>query len=318
MSKRRTTNYTRKLSQVIKSDTEIIKNEAVIMKSNSQKITEATTNIKDDTGVIRSVIDSVKIRGENVEHHEVLEWLSASNYPAQQSDIIRKRHDGTGGWFLVAPQVNKWLNEPHTTLFCPGIPGAGKTMIAAISVDHLLRYVQRDSIGVAYIYCNYKTKEVQDTSHMLAAILKQLVQAQPQLLEPIKRLHARHYMRGTNLSVNELFSTLNDTLARYSTTYIVVDALDECQNSEGTRRQFLARLDELQANWDVRLLFTSRFIPEIANGLQNATKIEIKTSRGDVERYLAGQLYRLPRCVQDDSRFQAVIQDTIVEASGGM
>ena len=48
------------------------------------------------------------------------------DFPAQQSDIIGRRQEGTGQWFLNAPDIVKWLREPKETLFCPGIPGAGK------------------------------------------------------------------------------------------------------------------------------------------------------------------------------------------------
>lgn len=290
----------------------------MIIKSNSQKIKEDTTNIKDDTEVIRSGINSVKIQEDRAEHHRISEWLSSSNYPAQQSDIMKRRHDGTGRWFLGSSEVDKWLSEPHTTLFCPGIPGAGKTMIAAIAVDHLLKSVQSRSIGVAYIYCNYKTKAEQDTSHMLAAILKQLVQAQPRSLEPVRKLVNQHQSRGTTPSVDELFGMLKDATTCYSTIYIVVDALDECQDNNGTRRQFLSRLEHIQAISDIRLMFTSRFIPEVVDRFQNATKLEVQASEEDVKRYIAGQLYRLPRCIQNDIALQGTIQDAIVQAAGGM
>jgi hypothetical protein len=38
---------------------------------------------------------------------------------------------------LKPPQFIEWLEGKKKTLFCPGIPGAGKTMIASIVVDHL-------------------------------------------------------------------------------------------------------------------------------------------------------------------------------------
>jgi hypothetical protein len=111
-----------------------------------------------------------------------MEWISTTDYPAQQSDIIKQRQEGTGQWFLDAPEVAKWLSEPKGTLFCPGIPGAGKTMVAAIAIDYLLKLVHNSLHGVAYVYCNYKAQEEQDASRMLAAILKQLVQARPSII----------------------------------------------------------------------------------------------------------------------------------------
>ncbi|KAH7345940.1 hypothetical protein BKA66DRAFT_325499 [Pyrenochaeta sp. MPI-SDFR-AT-0127] len=256
--------------------------------------------------------------GDNAGHRRLLEWISSTDYPAQQSDIIKRRQEGTGQWFLDAPEVATWLSEPQATLFCPGIPGAGKTMVAAIAIDYLLKSVHRSSNGVAYVYCNYKAREEQDASQMLAAILKQLVQAQPSLVEPVEQLHEKHAGKGTRPSPGEVFSVLRDVIARYSTVYIIVDALDECQDSNGTRRQFLAKLRDLQAVRDVRLMATSRFIPEIVDAFNEVPKLEVQASKEDVKRFVAGQIYRLPRCIRHNAALQEMVQERIVEVVDGM
>ena len=132
----------------------------------------------------------------------LLEWISSSDYPAQQSDIIKRRQEGTGQWFLDAPEVARWLDDAKTTLFCPGIPGAGKTMVAAIAVDQLLDSAKNGAYGVAYVYCNYKSQADQDIVSILAALLKQLVQSRPSTLGPVEQLHQKHAR------------PLNDTITR--------------------------------------------------------------------------------------------------------
>jgi hypothetical protein len=191
-------------------------------------------------------------------------------------------------------------------------------MVAAIAIDHLLKSVQSSSHGVAYVYCNYKAREEQDVSRMLAAILKQLVQARPSLVEPVERLHKQHADRGTRPSPDEVFSALQDVLAQYSTVHIVVDALDECQNSDSTRHKFLAKLRDLQAVQDVRLMATSRFIPEIVDAFNKVTKLEVQASKEDVKQFVAGQIHRLPGCIQRDPALQDIVQEKIVEAVDGM
>ncbi|KAL6171520.1 hypothetical protein ACJQWK_02534 [Exserohilum turcicum] len=268
--------------------------------------------------VIQSGVDEIRQDQDATKHRRILEWISPTDYPAQQSDIIKRRQEGTGQWFLDAPQVATWLSEPRAILFCPGIPGAGKTMVAAIAIDSLLKSVQSSSHGVAYVYCNYKAQEEQDTSRMLAAILKQLVQARPSLVEPVERLHEKHAGRGTRPSPDEVFSALRDVLAHYSTIHIVIDALDECRDSDGTWRQFLAKLRDLQAGRDVRLMATSRLIPEIVDWFNEGLKLEVQASEEDVKRFVAGQIYRLPKCIQRDPALQEVVQEKIVEAVDGM
>ena len=296
---------------MMKTDTEAIAEGNEVLKKH-------TIAIKDDTQLIRSEVSCLRTQAENAELLEILEWLSPSNYPAQQFDIMKRKQEDTVQWFLNAPELSEWLAKPHATLFCPGIPGAGKTVVSATLVDHLSHMVQDDSIGIAYIYCNYKSKKDQDASKMLAAILKQLVQGRPSLLEPVKRLHTRHAGKGTRPSLSETVEVLRDTSASYTTIYVVVDALDEYQDDEGARHEFLTRLTDLQINQDVRLMATSRFIPSIMDMFNKSTKLEIRASKQDIQKFIAGQIHRLPKCIQIDPGLQADIQESTAEAAGGM
>ena len=70
-------------------------------------------------------------------HHLIAGWISTTDSPPQQSDFIARREDGTGQWFLESSIFTTWLQEPKSSLFCPGIPRAGKTILAAITIDHL-------------------------------------------------------------------------------------------------------------------------------------------------------------------------------------
>ncbi|KAF2026442.1 ankyrin, partial [Setomelanomma holmii] len=258
----------------------------------SQAIKGDTQMIKDDTNSIKSNLNSIRTQGDNAEHRRLLEWISSTDYPAQQSDIIKRRQEGTGHWFLAAPQVATWLSEHGATLFCPGIPGAAKTIVAAIAIDFLLRSLQSSSHGVAYVYCNYKAREEQDTSRMLAAIPKQLVQGRESLMGPVERSHRQHADKGTRSSPDE--------------------------DTDGTWRQFLAKIRDLQVGQDIRPMATSRFVPEIVDVLNEALKLEIQASKEDVSRFVAGQLYRLPRCIRRDPALQEIVQEKIVAAADGM
>jgi len=239
-------------------------------------------------------------------------------FPAQQSDIIGRKQEGTGQWFLSATEFLDWLGQPRSILFCPGIPGAGKTMIAAIAIDYLLNTVQDSNVGVAYVYCNYKAQGEQNTTSLLAAVLKQLVQMRPSTIEPVEQLRRTHTNKGTKPSLENIFGALQSVLMEFSTVYIVVDALDECQDSDGTRRQFLAQLQVLQVGSDLRLMITSRFIPDLVNRLREALTLEVRANNEDVRRFIAGQFYRLPNCIQRDTALQDIVQDKVTEAVDGM
>jgi len=155
--------------------------------------------------------------------YNITDWISSIDFAAQQSDIISRRQEGTGVWFTDSPEFLGWLQGSNQTLFCPGIPGAGKTMIAVTAVNHLWTHVQDQDIGVAYIYCNYKTQADQKAANLAATILKQLIQERPSIAEPVASLYDLYVNRGTRPSLEEILSALQTVVSSYSKVYSASD-----------------------------------------------------------------------------------------------
>jgi NACHT domain len=288
--------------------------------------------IKEDTSYARDTLPSLQtdiviIRdAQNLQwgaqklqqHHAIIEWLSPTDFPTQQHGIITRRQEGTGQWFLDSFELKRWLQGSDKTLFCPGIPGAGKTMMAAIAIDHLYRTTQCNDIGVAYLFCSYKAQTDQNASSLFAALLKQLVQSRPDIAVPVTQNYEHHIKQRSRPSLDEILRVLQSICLNYTTVYIVVDALDECADRDGTRGQLIDKLRELQAKTDVRLLFTSRSIPEITQKFQSNLVLEVRASEEDVRRFVAGQMPRLPNCIRRDDELKQAVQNKIVEAVDGM
>jgi Cdc6-like AAA superfamily ATPase len=286
--------HTSKLSQAIQKDTAETRTHVITIRDGNQQDQDHT------------------------KHRRSLDWISDTDYPSQQSDILERRQAGTGKLFLAAKEVTNWLSEANGTLFCSGIPGAGKTMIAAITIDRLLQLARNSSHGVAYIYCNYKSQQQQDTYSILAALLKQLVQDQPPIMELIENLQQKHANDGTKPLLEEIILALRDVMTHYRTTYIVIDALDECRTDDGTQRRLLTTLQDLQGRGDLRIMVTSRHLLETVDQLKGATTLEVRASPQDVKQFVAGQMDRLPKFVQRNPALQEIIQDKIVEVVDGM
>jgi hypothetical protein len=68
---------------------------------------------------------------------EILQWITTSEYGSQQSDSLRRRQAGTGEWLLNSKEFQEWRNGSSKTLFCPGIPGAGKIILTSIVIKHI-------------------------------------------------------------------------------------------------------------------------------------------------------------------------------------
>jgi hypothetical protein len=93
---------------------------------------------------IENVVNKLYDRQLDQEHHAILDWLTPIDYASQQNDYLTRRQPGTGQWLLDSAEYQIWVPTSQQTLFCPGIPGAGKTILTSIVIDHLSTRFQND------------------------------------------------------------------------------------------------------------------------------------------------------------------------------
>ncbi|KAF5506983.1 hypothetical protein CGCA056_v013023 [Colletotrichum aenigma] len=100
---------------------------------------------------VRSTRKDLDERHLDEKKKQILNWITPIDFAAQQIDNLERRQEGTGQWLLESPEFQNWIKEDRKTLFCPGIPGAGKTMLSSIVIDHLQdRFGQDPAVGIAY------------------------------------------------------------------------------------------------------------------------------------------------------------------------
>lgn len=248
----------------------------------------------------------------------MLDWLTKVDYGPQQSDFLRMREPGTCKWFLDCCQYQEWRSLSQQTLFCPGDPGVGKTILVATVVDDLTKsHSDNQMVGLAYIYCNFKRQDEQHVEDLLASLAKQLSQGQP-LPDSLSNLHDLHSSKRTRPSLEEISQTLISVAAMYSKVFIVVDALDECQASDGCMPTFLNKLFTLQIQTMTSLLVTARRMPEIEMRFEGCISQPISASEGDIRSYLDTHMTRLPRFVQESPQLKEDIKINIIAAVKGM
>lgn len=241
--------------------------------------------------IVHNDVTHIKAKLDGKADVEMLDWLTRTDYGLQQSDYFNRRQPDTGIWFLESEEFQNWLATSKQTLFCPGIPGAGKTILTSIVVDYLCsKFYNNSKVGIAYIYCNFKRQEAQKIDDLLASVLKQLAESQSRLPESVKNLYNRHKANRTRPSINEILTVLQSVTLLYSRVFIVVDALDECQKSSGCRARFISELFHLQKNNGVNIFVTSRFIPDIRDTFKESKEVEISARDEDVRKYLESQI----------------------------
>ncbi|KAL2198843.1 hypothetical protein P885DRAFT_9342, partial [Corynascus similis CBS 632.67] len=227
----------------------------------------------------------------------VLDWATTVDYSSQQSDYIRRRQEGTGQWLLDSTEYQQWIQTANQTLFSPGIPGAGKTILTSIVVDDLyIRFQDDVHVCIAHIYCNFRQQADQKVEDLLSNLIKQLSQDQSPFPECLRILYDKHKGR-TRPSFDELAKVLQTMANLFSRIFIVVDALDECQLSNGSRSKFLTEIFALQNKTGANIFATSRFIRDVTEKFKDSLTLEIRAQAEDVQKYISGNMDHMPPCV---------------------
>lgn len=180
-------------------------------------------------------MESLQIGSTKLERETIIRWLSPLDFSAQHQDFISRRQPGTGQKFLNSEIFQKWLETEHGQLFCPGIPGAGKTIMASTVVDHLQKEFENQDIGILYLYCNYRRKLEQTVLNLLGSLIQQMAQQRAGISPELEALYEKHVDRKSKPDLDEMVAILRSEAARFSKVFIVVDALDECTNSHDSQ-----------------------------------------------------------------------------------
>ena len=151
---------------------------------------------------------------------------------------------------------------------------------------------------------------------LLASLLKQLTGARQSLPKVVQDLYNQHKTKRSRPTVEELSRALLSISKMYSRVFIVVDALDECQNE--FRARFLSQMFQLQTAAGVYIFATSRFIPAIEDRFKDSLVQEIRATAEDIGRYVSAHIDQLPSCVHDRRQLQEEIKVGVSEAVDGM
>ncbi|KAI9694151.1 MAG: hypothetical protein M1822_003422 [Bathelium mastoideum] len=269
-------------------------------RDNTIEIRDNAVRIRDNTVEIVRYQESQEQRAIDQETQAILDWLTPVDYLPQQNAFMKQRQAGTGQWLLDSVEFKSWIETSKRTLFCSGIPGAGKTILASIVVEEIFtRFHHDDSTIVAYIYCNFKQQNDQTLESLLASLLKQLAQGRPSLPKSLKSLYDQSKAKKTQPSADDISAVLQSVATEYSQVFIVVDALDECRCA-------------------INLFTTSRWIPEIIEEIKQDLSLEIRAHEQDVRKYIDGRISHLPSFVRKNLDLQQEIKRGIVETVDGM
>ena len=104
--------------------------------------------------------------------------------------------------------------------------GSGKSILTSTVINHLKSIVmQHKHYSLAYFYFDFRDNQKQDSIRFLASIVCQLLRPQP-FLKKAEAIYDRRHQYHITLS--DLKSLFIEAISMLEAVYIVVDAMDEC------------------------------------------------------------------------------------------
>jgi hypothetical protein len=131
----------------------------------------------------------------------------------------------------------------------------------------------------------------------------------------MRYFYEHHKRKRSYLFLEEILQVLQSVFSEYSRAFIIVDALDECQISDGDRKRFLTELFNFQAIIAANLFVISRFLPDIEKEFEGRNvRLKIRVNDDDLRRYMDAHMFKLLSFVSRNLDLQEEIKSAIIKA----
>ena len=173
-------------------------------------------------------------------------------------------------WVLHNNSFRQWHEDPQSRLlWIKGDPGKGKTMLLCGIIDELQSSMPQSGL-LSYFFCQATDRRINSATAVLRGLLYMLVSQQPSLVSHVRKKydHADKNMFEDANAWVALAKIFTDVLQDPSltTTYLIVDALDECVTDLPKLLDFIAK--QSSASSRVKWIVSSRSWPEIEGRLE--------------------------------------------------
>ncbi|KAJ7112697.1 hypothetical protein C8R44DRAFT_985091 [Mycena epipterygia] len=246
------------------------------------------------------------------------EWLKSPPDMAEKLHATQRlHHKGTGNWFLNGGQFREWKKNPGS-LWIEGQSGAGKSVLSSTVIAQLFDdQATAGNSAVAYFYFDFRNEQTQLVEIMLRSIILQLSAQSPNNYTTLDQQY--NSSKGQTLpTYQNLLDILDKLLLELDHTYIILDALDECQE-----HYVLVQLISLLRGWSsktpLHLLFTSQTREMFTAQFKDVEHValELETTQADISAFVTSELESNPN-LKHWARHAVEITRKVVEKSNGM
>ncbi|KAF2627610.1 hypothetical protein BU25DRAFT_439998 [Macroventuria anomochaeta] len=217
-------------------------------------------------------------------------------------------------WVLNNTIFQQWQQDKCSRLlWVKGDPGKGKTMLLCGIIDELHSSLPKTA-SLAYFFCQATDSRINSATAVLRGLLYMIVSQQPSLASHVRKKHD-HAGKALNFA-----DVLRDP--GLSTTYLIVNALDECATDLPKLLDFVAK--QSSASCRVKWIVSSRNWPNIEEQLERAEdkmrlslELNARSVATAVDIFIQRKMDHLAQTKQYKAEVRsAVLQHLISNANG--
>lgn len=239
---------------------------------------------------------------------DIRDWLQPTDYLAESGEFRRhllSQAPGTGLWICETEKYRQWHDSAdHGSLWIKGVPGAGKSVMAASIIQHLR--MTEDCPVLFFFFRNIVAANFSPRA-LIQDWLAQLLPYSAKLqfaLQPLLETSL------AETSDNDLIQLFLDGVLCVPKVYCVGDALDEMTTDN---RSFLDKLNGLATYRprSLKLLMTSRPKQYLQSALRDSSIVHVSLQQQLVDADIISFLnHRFDRAPKSDNQ-QKLKQDII-------
>ncbi|KAI0392363.1 ankyrin repeat-containing domain protein [Xylariaceae sp. FL0594] len=238
-------------------------------RSSVRQLSELTAKL---TNTVQDQMDLVLAQIEETERLKVLDWISPVKYGDHHNAVQALRTPETGEWLVDHYMFCEWEElQSSAVLWLQGS-------------------------RFAFFYCTRHEEERRQPLSVLRSYVSQL-STTPERPDRIRKQLQHQYsdlrQSGASLGLSDCREQLRQSVDLYSRTTIVLDGLDECDQS--SRRQIIETLELLlESSNPVKIFIASRPEGDIRNRFCNRPSIEIRATdnKEDIKKFVHAEMAR--------------------------
>ncbi|KAH7311613.1 hypothetical protein B0I35DRAFT_514361 [Stachybotrys elegans] len=224
---------------------------------------------------------------------QLLDRLSTHDYRSPLNEACKKRHPETAEWIFSTAEFVGWRESKQSSvLWCSGKIGAGKTVLSANVITHLLDEIDERE-RLVYLFVRQDEPASQKAENILRSLLKQILDPNSLTHDIVLRLE-RLRKDGCPF-LEECRALLQEQAKLFRSLYMILDGVDECDQTD--RSEIWAALNSIIELYPCLKIFVAgreSLSQELRRYFPNLQRISMGNAKAgnDVDIIIKSELFR--------------------------